>query len=394
MSRPETPSEYAARTTLVELLRSARESEAEEIFAAVHASNPQALPTSAHVGPSTQANNPSNQASVPTISATDTHVAPAGDVAGATSDFKHSDRLRGKVLQLARMDRPRPPPSSTTEQRSLQRRLTRVQHKRKLEGKQEQVDWNAELAMLEGRTKGHKKRNVDRPTKRTSTAKVPTKLSTSDMRSMTTDTLLDQTHAVWVEYMQDLLRMREPGTVRSLSLVAEQQALAPSSPPSTNPALVLPGPRPPVPDGTEEGSSTFLGMPSNLSGGAATTLSKADWTGAAVYVVDSTCADMRGIRGIVLSETEHTLVLGTPHWMDAAQPIARPIPAGGKRKQKKKSYPIVRRTSLFFFLFRPQVLATEELTSFLLPQAYPNTVQSSLLRFPLHPPPVCAPLTL
>lgn len=56
MSRPETPAEYAARIVLVESLRNARESEAENIFAAVHASDPQALPASAHAGPSTQTN--------------------------------------------------------------------------------------------------------------------------------------------------------------------------------------------------------------------------------------------------------------------------------------------------------------------------------------------------
>lgn len=354
MSRSaETPDEHTARTGLLDSLRTARHAEAEGLFAAICASDPNAIPASA-------VSQAGSGSSGPNFSATEIHLAPPTQNVASTTEpkFEHVDRLRNKVLQLGRMDRPRPPPESRAENASLHRRLTRVQHRRQQEAKKEQIAIASELSVRDGRSKSSRNR-VEKTGKRKRRSSEhldsrPTdKLSTSDLRHLATEPLLDQIHAVWVEYMQDLLRLRDAATLRSLSLTAEQLALTPDTGSSAAAPLPLSGKKPPVADGVASGSACLLGMPSQLSGGAAGTLSKADWTGAAVYVADSRCTDMRGIRGIVLVETEHTVVVGTPVWMDSRvdeeSPVARFVPSSSgssKSRQKKKIYPLVRRAYL------------------------------------------------
>lgn len=340
MSKTETPEEYDARIALIDSLRVSRDKEAEGLFEAIYSGDPSGIPRSAEVG-----------SSAGPISASEVHVATPCDASLEKQPFEHVDRLRGKLLVLCRIDRPRPPRASgSAEEAGLQRRIKRVHKKRRLESRKEQADVNTVLRELQrresmgeadfkqskARSSASKKHSL--PSQR---QKLSKKLSTADVRKLATDTLLEQTHHLWVRYMQDVLRLNEPETVRSLSTTAEQHALAPSS---LKAPMTIEGERLPVPDGIEDGSTCPLSMPSQLAHGAAGSLSKADWTGAAVYVADSTCADMRGIRGIVLVETEQTLVLGTPKWMDLTNdqlPSSKPA-----QSSKKKTYPLVRRKSI------------------------------------------------
>ncbi|KDN37530.1 hypothetical protein K437DRAFT_259766 [Tilletiaria anomala UBC 951] len=252
---------------------------------------------------------------------TETTPGDEGTANGAQRDgqpgSRFSARLRGRRLQLSNPDRPMPRPAQGSTQAKSQAKRKQRMTKR----------WRRALRAEARRDRSYQPTEFDLNPPLSRRPKAG-RLSLEDCKAATSVELLEVTHRMWVSYVQDILGLRKATSLASLQEQAERHDQT-----------------------VGEQAQAITG---SLSVSAPTTLSKADLTGATLKVSHSSNASCIGISGIVIQETEQTLMLGTPLWLDSEGKGKKkrnnnlhrsPADANNGRARRLDNYPLVRQIS-------------------------------------------------